>query len=116
MTDFTRINAPRVSKIKAMIGVIRKSAHSNKIGDEEAVELLAPVASLVCRPTTEVEYVKPVASAEAAPKSRPVWRDPPHQDQIARFVADVPREHLPSYITHFVNRLCEQAEQTKTAA
>ena len=36
-------------------------------------------------------------------------REAPHIQQIAEFVADLPSEHLPSYITHLVNRLCERA-------
>ena len=43
MSDFERINAPRVDKIVDMLRVIAKSAKSNKASDEEVAALLAPV-------------------------------------------------------------------------
>ncbi len=101
MSDFTRINQPRVEAINATLAMIHKSAHSNKISDDDLRTLLAPVAvPRPSRPATEVEA-----------KPRPVWRDPPHQDRIGRFVADVPRDHVEIYITHLVARLCEMAKQ-----
>ena len=47
------------------------------------------------------------------PKRSTCLREAPHIQQIAEFVAALPNEHLASYITHLVNRLCEQAEQAK---
>ncbi len=124
MPDFTRINLPRVEKITALILTIRKSARSQKISDKDVAEMLAPVASLACGPTTaEVTTIITPPSvdadtppAKALPKARPIWRDPPHIEQIAGFVAALPNEQIPSYITHLVNRLCEQAEQNQSAA
>ncbi len=102
MSDFIRINQPRVEAINATLAMIHKSARSNKISDDDLRALLAPVA--VPRPSLPAE-------PETTPKPRPVWRDPPHQDRIGRFVADVPRDHVRIYITHLVNRLCEMAAQ-----
>ena len=62
------------------------------------------------------ETTPPPVEPATRVKRAAVWRDPPHIQQIARFVADVPSEHLSSYITHLVNRLCEMAEQAKSAA
>ena len=102
MTHFTRINQPRVEQMSRMIASIRKSARSQKAGDDEVAALLAPIAALF-GDTSET------APAPTKPK-RPVWRDPPHIDQIARFVADVPSRHVDIYATHLVHRLCEMAE------
>jgi hypothetical protein len=124
MTDFTRINAPRVEKIAAMIGVIRKSARSQKISAEDVAELLAPVAALMAPAPilAEVSDAEKQQIAEAGPgavmaiEPPAPLREAPHIEQIAGFVAALPSEHLPSYITHLVNRLCEQAEQSRSAA
>lgn len=43
------------------------------------------------------------------------WRTPPHQDHITRFVADVRREHVEIYMTHFTARLCEMARAGEEA-
>ncbi len=109
MTDFHRINQPRIDQIGAMIATIRKSARSQKISDEEVAEMLAPVAASVG--AQSVEAVSP-ATTPAQVKDAPpaTLREAPHIHQIAGFVASLPREQLPSYITHLANRLCEQVE------
>ncbi len=100
MSDFIRINQPRVEAINATLDMIHKSARSNKISDDDLRALLAPVA--VPRPSRPAN--------EAKPKPRPIWREPVHEREIARFVADIRPEHVERYITHLVNRLCEMAE------
>ncbi len=101
MTDFIRINQPRVEAINATLAMIHKSARSNKISDDDLRALLAHVTvPRPSRPATEMPTAKPPATL----------REAPHIHQIAGFVASLPRDHLPSYITHLVNRLCEQAE------
>ena len=114
--DFTRINAPRVAKIEAMITTIRKSARSQKISDDDVAELLAPVAAQfadAAPPTAPVEPEAQADAAEPAPKPRPVWRDPPHILQIDRFIADLPALHLSIYAKHLIHRLCERADDAR---
>ena len=129
MTDFHRINAPRIAKIEAMIATIRKSAKAQKISAGDVAELLAPVAALVAPvPTvTIVSDVEKQRIAEAGPGGyialppdetpkglpRTVWKTPPHILQIDRFVADLQPLHLPIYIKHLVHRLCERADDLR---
>ncbi len=115
MTAFTRINQPRVEKIEAMIATIRKSARSQKISDEDVAELLAPVATQLAVSHTEPSVEADTPPAVPAIKPPATLREAPHIHQIAGFVAALPSEQLPSYITHLVNRLCEMAEQAKAA-
>ncbi len=114
MTDFDRINQPRIDKIKAMIATIRKSAHSQKISDEDVAELLAPVAASVGAQSAEAvsPATTPAQAKDAPPACPATLREAPHIHQIAGFVASLPREQLPSYITHLANRLCEKVEPT----
>ncbi len=120
MPDFTRINTPRVEKITAMIATILKSARSQRIADEDVAALLAPVSDQLavlfeCDGTpAPAAPVEPVGATTSI-KPPTTLRDAPHVHQIAGFVAALPSEQLPSYITHLVNRLCEQAEQAKAA-
>lgn len=44
MTDFERINGPRVEKIIGMLDTISKSANSQRVSEQEIAALLAPVA------------------------------------------------------------------------
>ncbi len=109
MTEFQRVNGPRVTKIGSMISTIYKSARSNKISGVDLTELMAPIANRLHGPRCGEVTV------EAAPAVNPIkppamLRDTPHIHQIAGFVASLPREQLPSYITHMVNRLCERVE------
>ncbi len=120
MSDFTRINAPRVAKIEARLSVIRKSARSQNIGNDEIAALLAPVVDMVtlalsAPPPLPREPIVGYGTAAAPIKPPATLREAPHIHQIAGFVAALPSEQLPSYITHLVNRLCEQAEQAKAA-
>jgi hypothetical protein len=112
MTEFARINAPRVATILAKLGQIAKSANSQRISDEDVTELLAPVAAQFTA-TPPAETNVPLTHGESAEISEgrirklPALREAPHIHQIAGFVASLPRDQLPSYITHLVNRVCE---------
>lgn len=68
MTDFTRINGPRVEKIKHMIGTIEKSAASQKVSFDERRELLSPIIEHVT-----LHYVRPEQrrAESAAPSPQP---------------------------------------------
>ncbi len=109
MTDFARINQPRVEKIAAMIGVIRKSGRSQKVSAEDVAALLAPVAAQFA------DTPAPAAGIAQAPTSeRPHEPTPPvplteapHIGRIAMFVDTLPAAHLSSYLLHIGNRLCE---------
>ncbi len=103
MISFTNTNQPRVEKVVAMIATIRKSAKNNRIGDDALAALLAPILVLVGDTATPEPVAAPARPLGALCKA-------PHIEQIAGFVAALPREQLPIYITHIVNRLCEAAE------
>ncbi len=103
MTDFTRINQPRVDKINAMISVVFKSARSNRTEGDEVNALLDPIRDRLGSTPAPQPVPTPV-------KPPATLREAPHIQQIAGFVASLPREQLPSYITHLVNRLCEKVE------
>ncbi|MEO1108284.1 MAG: hypothetical protein AAFX90_10210 [Pseudomonadota bacterium] len=45
MTEFERINTPRVEKILKMFEVIQTSARSSRAGNDEIAKLLSPVAT-----------------------------------------------------------------------
>ncbi len=125
---FERVIIPRVGKAAKAVALIGNGASRdyettpeeiasllNEIGEALAA-VRARYAKALGEPEPLAEIIPPPAEP-AAPAKRPaVWREPPHIQQIAGFVASLPSEHLPSYITHLVNRLCEQAEQTKNAA
>ena len=108
MTDFARINQPRVAKIEAMIATIRKSAKSQKISAVEVSDLLSPIAAHLDGALAEAPPKAPAEPETVKPPA--TLRDAPHIQQIAGFVASLPREQLPSWITHVANRLCDEAE------
>ncbi len=125
---FERVIIPRVRRAAQAVDLIGNGATRtyettpseiaallNEI-EEALATVRARYAKALGEPVPLSEIIPPPADP-AAPAKRPaVWREPPHIQQIAAFVASLPSEHLPSYITHLVNRLCEQAEQTKSAA
>ncbi len=129
---FERVIVPRVGKAAKAVALIGNGASRDyETTPEEIADLLAVVREAL--EAVEARYAKHLGSATTptitppsveadTPPAGPVvkrpavWREPPHIQQIAGFVASLPSEHLPSYITHLVNRLCEQAEQTKSAA
>ena len=125
---FERVILPRVKRAVEAVALIGNGAARNyETTPEEIVELLAEVRAAL--EAVEGRYAKhlgsattptitpPSVEADAPVVKRPTTlRETPHIQQIAEFVASLPSEHLPSYITHLVNRLCEQAEQTKSAA
>ncbi len=123
MTDFTRINQPRVEMIGDILAMIRRSAHSQKISDEDVAELLAPVAALVCGPTTTKAhttvvscYVDKAGPGPAKPAPALPMAETPHYHRIGAFVDNLPAEHLENYITSITGRLCDLAAIAKAAA
>ena len=52
MSDFTRINAPRVGKILETLAIIDKSARSNGATPEDVAALLAPIGWRFATPQT----------------------------------------------------------------
>ena len=125
---FERVIIPRVRRAADAIDLIATGAGRNyETTPQEIADLLVVVREAL--EAVEARYAKhlgsattptitpPSVEADAPVVKRPTTlRETPHIQQIAEFVASLPSEHLPSYITHLVNRLCEQAEQTKSAA
>ncbi len=129
---FERVIRPRVRRAVDAIDLIAAGAGRNyETTPQEIADLLAVVREAL--EAVEARYAKHLGSAttptttpptgEADPppagpvvKRPTTLRETPHILQIAEFVASLPSEHLPSYITHLVNRLCEQAEQNRSAA
>ena len=117
MTEWIKIALNRAKNAVKALDLLAKTAGRNyDVPAVEAAAMLGKVrdahdALLKAYGQTPV-VAEPEAEA-SAPKPRPVWRDPPHQDQIARFVADVPSDQVSSYITHLVHRLCERADAAK---
>ncbi len=129
---FERVIIPRVRRAAQAVDLIGNGAARNyETTPQEIADLLAVVREAL--EAVEARYAKHLGSATTptitppsveadAPPAGPVVKRPttlretPHIQQIATFVASLPSEQLPSYITHLVNRLCEQAEQTKSAA
>ena len=121
---FERVILPRVKRAVDAVELIGNGAtRTYETTPDEIAALLTEIEQALA--TVRTRYAK--ALGEPLPEATPppvepatrvkraaVWRDPPHIQQIARFVADVPSEHLSSYITHLFNRLCEMAEQTKS--
>ena len=129
---FERVIIPRVRRAAEAVALIGNGANRNyETTPQEIADLLAGIRETL--EAVEARYAKHLGSATTPtitspsveadpPPAEPVVKRPttlretPHIQQIAEFVASLPSEHLPSYITHLVNRLCEQAEQTKSAA
>ena len=123
---FQRVILPRVKRAVESIALIGNGAtRTYETSPDEITALLDEIEEALA--TVRARYAKALGEPEtlgeitpppvepATPAKRPaVWRDPPHIQQIAEFVAALPSEHLSAYITHLVNRLCEQAEQTKS--
>lgn len=61
MTEFERINSPRVDKILAMLATIGKSAKSNKVSEEELESLLSPLTTKL-NPKQETQETKVVTT------------------------------------------------------
>ena len=118
MTDWNK-NAPKRAKnaIKALDLLAKTAGRNYDVPAVEAAAMLGKVRDAhdaLLKAYGQTPAVAEPETAEApAPKSRPVWRDPPHQDQIARFVADVRPEHVSIYATHLIDRLCEMADVAK---
>ncbi len=123
---FERVIIPRVRRAAQAVDLIAAGAGRNyETTPQEIADLLAVVREAL--EAVEARYAKHLGSAttptttppsvEADPppagpvvKRPTTLRETPHIQQIAGFVASLPSEQLPSYITHLVNRLCEMAE------
>ena len=109
MSEFIRINAPRVMKLQDMLATVLKSAKSNKADGQEIERLLIPLfadigtAGFIVT-TGEMPTVTPAA------QPRPSILRTPHILQIGEFVAGLQSEQLPSFLTHIVDRMCEEFE------
>ena len=110
MSDFVRINQPRVAKILSTLDQVRKSARSQRPDPVEIAELLDPV---------HLELMA-LAGHKTAPKASDPTDDPgpvlpileaPHFHRISAFVAQLPAGHIPSYMTYLMCRLCDMAGQ-----
>lgn len=71
MTDFHRINAPRVEKLVATLEVIDKSARSNKATAGEWAALLGPVTSFIEGVAGGVSPAAPEDHPKPAPTPAP---------------------------------------------
>ncbi len=117
MSDFERINQPRVDKIVAALAVIRKSARSNRADPVEAYRLTLPIRDALVvafDPGDSIEakaeeWRQLTAEPPVAPK-RTTILEAPHIMRIGEFVAGLPIEHLAPMITHLTNRICEELE------
>ena len=121
MTDWNRVAPKRADNAVKALGLVAKTAARHyDVPAAEAAQMIEQLRAalddvLVAYEARGVGSGVIPAQSEPAPEAKPcpVWRDPPHQDQIARFVADVPSDQVSSYITHLVHRLCERADAAK---
>ena len=117
MSDFTRINAPRVKKIKALLAMIHKSAHSQKADPDEVRGMLhdlavfasiaggppapAPAPSVALREMSArvAEWASVVAEIRAMTYTRAI--------QVASCIPD---HRVGTVMAHLTDRLCKMAE------
>ena len=71
MTDFERINTPRVEKLIAMIDVISKSAKSQRVEPDQVSVLMEPARAAMAKfaGPAPVEVGEPVSASSNAPRS-----------------------------------------------
>lgn len=136
MTEFERINAPRVKKLMKQIETILKSARSNKVTDAEIVELMAPVTKIITSlpgggatmtPTGAVINTgQPVTLRPAAPmpgaelpqlpmppKPAPVARSHTARNTIREVAEQCDLTDFPVAIAVYQNRLDEALDDLK---
>lgn len=112
MTDFERINGPRVEKIKDMIAVIEKSARSNKVRPDEIHSLMKPVFHALLVTTGKVPEAPPVASQdprEGAP-SRP--SKPHYWNDVRAMAEEASLSDLTYAMAVYINRLDDHLKGT----
>jgi hypothetical protein len=126
MTDFIRINTPRVEKIAAMIATIHKSAKSQKASEGDLFGLLGSVRNALGNKVVVVAEIAdtdkafiaaagPGAAVHVMPADVPArveiamsnWS----RDRIPLNVDDIPDNQLTAYATQIVARLCDAVEQ-----
>ena len=118
MTDWNKVAPKRAENaIKALALVAKTAGRAYDVPATEAAQMVEQLRAALddVQAAFEARGVDPgVIPAQSDPGPQPkrstCLRETPHIQQIAEFVADLPSEHLPSYITHLVNRLCEQAD------
>lgn len=125
MTEFARINQPRVDKILAALDTIEKSARSNRTEAAEVAELLAPlaerIAALTAAPdqaegTATVEAASPAVADEAFAAALDAVRAV-HYHRVGLLADAVPEIAVAPLVTQLVNRLAERpAPQNNGAA
>ncbi len=106
MTDFIRINQPRIDKINDILAMIRKSATSQDVAMLEVMSLMGEV-KLHLPPSQETVEAPTTPQAKKAP-ALPM-SETPHYHRIGAFVDNLPAEHLEYYIGSITGRLCEIA-------
>jgi hypothetical protein len=111
MSDFERINGPRVERLIEIIEMIRKSAKSQKVTDEAVNALLSRAFAGSPADTSEPESA-PQAPAPAVKRPSEVmeWADVP------KLVASIPDQLLGSVATQLTHRLCERFEDQKSSS
>lgn len=72
MTDFERINAPRVEKMRAMLETVYKSARSNKAEDAQVADLLRPLIEELPMETEAVVSAPPQQTTNTGSRA-PLW-------------------------------------------
>lgn len=105
MTEFERINAPRVQKIIAMLEVIDKSARSQRIGEAEIASLLAPIAQRL----TDTEFGD--TPVEDEPPMTPKNHQASPWENMRQCAEDAPLDDLTVAMAVYLNRIDEYLSQ-----
>ena len=110
MNDFTRVNAPRVEKMVAMLETIFKSARSNRVDDRDVQQLLAPLRDAERQLTTPLLMPPgidaPVPSAGRDTKERrdiTLWNE----------AKTAPLDELMMAYTTITSRLADLVDENK---
>lgn len=112
MTDFERINGPRVQKIIDMLEVINKSARSQRVGEAQIASLLSPIAQRMI----DVEYGDTPVEDEPSPQPSAPSKGTPKEPlyiTIKRTAEDAPLADLTYAMAVYVNRIDEHLKQPK---
>lgn len=73
MTEFERINQKRVAEIQRLLGLIDKSARSQRVSNAEIASLLAPVRPALRGASELGEPVPVIPSVAVQPNPDPRW-------------------------------------------
>lgn len=116
MSDFQRINAPRIEKIEAILGQIEKSARSQRVSEEERAALLAPLTHRFA----PGDSATPETPKAAAASEEPFVADEDMRRALqavtrlrwghAQLLADaIPDTMVSTVVTHLIARLNDMA-------